>query len=224
MKVYTPSSIAAVRGTTFSVYQEHKGRSDILCARGTVEAQGFKGRPQLLGPNSGSSMMEGTAAEAPEGLPSQAANSFRQGPLFQEIPEPHWLKTMEMTITQTLDAPLQILGIGKASWGVGAYNYTRRAAVQEQLRRIHILLEGTAAYPDYVNPATLKELGLPDEETRRMISVFNGEAIELYRQLQAGRDFVIFARAKDPSRTVYKLTSYGVENSSEDELNQYRAM
>ncbi|HCU34829.1 MAG TPA: hypothetical protein DGT21_05060, partial [Armatimonadetes bacterium] len=31
MKVYTPSSVAAVRGTTFSVYQEPKGASDVMC-------------------------------------------------------------------------------------------------------------------------------------------------------------------------------------------------
>ena len=120
--------------------------------------------------------------------------------------------------------PLQVLGIGKASWGVGAYNYTRRAAVQEQLRRIHVLIEGSATYPEHINPATLEELNLPAEETRRMLSVFNGEAVELYRQLQGGRDFIIFARAKDPSRSLYKLTAYGVGKATEDELRQYRGM
>lgn len=224
MKVYTPSSIAAVRGTTFSVYQEPKGDSDVMCVQGTVEAQGFAGTPQLVGPNGTSTTREGAQAGSPGALDARAAASFRQAPLSAEIPPPSWIKTTELAITQILDAPLQVLGIGKASWGVGAYNYTRRAAVQEQLRRIHVLIEGSATYPEYINPATLEELNLPAEETRRMLSVFNGEAVELYRQLQGGRDFIIFARAKDPSRSLYKLTAYGVGKATEDELRQYRGM
>jgi len=224
MKVYTPSSIAAVRGTTFSVYQEPKGQSDVMCVQGTVEAQGFTGAPQLVGPNGTSTTRQGDQAGSSGTLDARAAASFRQAPLSAEIAPPSWIKTTELAITQILDAPLQILGIGKASWGVGAYNYTRRAAVQEQLRRIHVLIEGSATYPDYVNPATLEELNLPANETQKMLSVFNGEGIELYRQLQGGRDFIMFARAKDPSRSLYKLTSYGVGKGTEEELRQYRAM
>ncbi len=224
MRVYTPSSVAAVRGTTFSVYQKADGPSDVICAQGMVEAQGFSGAPQVVGPNSATSMRAGERAAAPAAPAPQAMASFRQGPLQAQIEPPTWIKTNVMKVTRILDAPLQILGIGKASWGVGAYNHTRRAAVQEQLRRIHTMVEGTARYPDYINPSTLEELGLPDEERRRLVSVFNGEAIELYRQLDGGRDFIMIARAKDPARTIYKLTSYGVGKSDEDELRRYRNM
>jgi len=223
MKIYTPSSVAAVRGTTFSVYQEPKGvKSDIMCSEGTVVAQGLIRAPQAVGPNSSAKARAGDATRTPRRMPADQAASFTQADLRKAIPEPHWLKTLELTITQTLDAPLTILGIGKASPYVGCANYARRTAAQEQLRRIYINIEGQK-YPKYINPGTIEQLGIPADKVRKILSSFHGDAIELYRQLEGGRGFIVFARARDTQRTLYKVTPYGVENGTEAELRQYQS-
>ncbi len=223
MKIYTPSSVAAVRGTMFSVYQDPKGRkSDIMCSDGTVQAQGLTGAPQALTPNSSATVSAGRATGRTRRMSSEQTGYFRRPELWKDTPEPHWLKTAELTITQTLDAPLTILGIGKASPYVGCANFARRAAAQEQLRRIFLNIEGQK-YPEYINPGTIEELDIPPDKVRIILSSFHGDAIELYRQLEGGRGFIVFARARDTKRTLYKLTPYGVENATEAELRQYQA-
>ena len=126
-----------------------------------------------------------------------------------------------MTVTQLLDAPLTILGIGKCSWGVGSADFARRAATLTGLRYLHQHLEGYTSYPEYVNPATLAEVGLSGEPARRILSVFHGDALELYRPLGGARGFIIFVRSRDKGRTPYKLTSYGPQRAQEDEINRY---
>ncbi len=223
IKIYTPSSVAAVRGTTFSVYQGPRGAaSDIMCSDGTVAAQGLTGAPQAVGANTCATVSAGKATGPMRGMSSEQTGYFRQPELWKEIPEPHWLKTVELTITQTLDAPLTILGIGKASPYVGCANFARRTAAQEQLRRLYLDLEG-AKYPKYINPGTMEQLDIPGDKLRIMLSTFHGDAIELYRQLESGRSFIVLARARDTRRTLYKVTPYGVDNATEAELRQYQA-
>jgi len=159
MRVYTPSSVAAVRGTTFSVYQPARGQATtIQCAEGMVGAVGFRGAPITVLANTGTSIGPGQAAGAVYRLSSSEWGSLD---LTKPIPPEYWLKTFELTLTQLLDAPLTILGIGKCSWGVGSADFARRAATQEGLRLLHQHLEGDVAYPQYVNPATLAEVGRP---------------------------------------------------------------
>ncbi len=221
MKVYTPSSVAAVRGTTFSVYQAPSGKSsDITCVQGNVEAQGFIGAPELVAPNSQTKVNVGKSAPRTKRMSDAQAGTFNQVDLFKEIPQEHWLKVLELTITQTLDAPLNILGIGKCSWGVGAANFARRTTALEALRLLHQHIEGHAQFPEYINPATIEELGIPAQHSRRILSVFDGDAIELYRR--SGRGFILFARARDNQRTLYKLTPYGPQSATEAELREAR--
>ena len=221
MKVYTPSSVAAVRGTTFSVYQAPNGKSsDITCVQGNVQAQGFSGAPELVGPNAQARVTVGKSAKKPKRMSEAQTGTFRQVDLYKEIPDEHWLKVLELTITQTLDAPLNILGIGKCSWGVGAADFARRTTALEGLRLLHQHIEGHAQFPAYINPATIEELGIPPEQSRRILSVFDGDAIELYRR--TGRGFILFARARDNKRTLYKLTPYGPQGATEAELRETR--
>ncbi len=222
MRIYTPSSVAAVRGTTFCVVQDPQGtNSQIHCADGYVAAVGFRGRPQYVYANSGATVKLGQAAPQPRLLTRAQQQPFTQADLLKPIPPEHWLKTFEMTINQLLDAPLSILGIGKSSWAVGAADFARRAAALEGLRLLHQHLEGFAHYPDFVNPATIEQIGIPYEHRRRILSVFNADAIELYRQVQGGGGFIVFARARDKKRTLYKLTPYGPQAATAQELQAY---
>ena len=222
MRVYTPSSVAAVRGTTFSVYQPSAtGNTSIQCASGMVGAVGFRGAPMAVPANSGTSIGRGQAARAVQRLSGSEWGSFNQMDLTKPIPPEHWLKTFELTLTQLLDAPLTILGIGKCSWGVGSADFARRSATLTGLRYLHQHLEGYTSYPEYVNPATLAELGLSGEDASRVLSVFHGDALELYRPLSGGRGFIIFVRSRDKARTPYKLTSYGPQRAQEGEINSY---
>jgi len=223
MRVYTPSSVAAVRGTTFSVYQPARGQATtIQCARGMVAAIGFLGSPSAVYANTVTTIPQGQAPQRARSLSSSQQQSFfNQMDLTKPIPPEYWLETFELTITQLLDAPLTILGIGKCSWGVGSADFARRAATMEGLRLLHQHLEGYASYPAYVNPATLAEVGLFGEDARRILSVFHGDALELYRPLAGGRGFIIFVRSRDKGRTPYKLTSSGPRRAEEGEINRY---
>jgi len=222
MRVYTPSSVAAVRGTTFSVYQPSAtGSTSIRCADGIVGVAGFRGVPIAVPANTGTSVSLGQAARAVYRLSSSEWGSFNQMDLTKPIPPEYWLKTFELTLTQLLDAPLTILGIGKCSWGVGSADFARRAATLEGLRLLHQHLEGDVTYPQYVNPATLAEVGLSGEHARRILSVFHGDALELYRPLADTRGFIIFVRSRDKGRTPYKLTTYGPRRAQEGEINGY---
>ena len=222
MRVYTPSSVAAVRGTTFSVYQPARGQATtIQCAQGMVAAIGLRGRPSAVYANTGTSIGLGQAARAVHGLSSSEWGSFRQMDLTKPIPPEHWLATFELTLTQLLDAPLTILGIGKCSWGVGSADFARRSATLTGLRYLHQHLEGYTTYPEYVNPATLAEVGLSGEHARRILSVLHGDALELYRPLADERGFIVFVRSRDKGRTPYKLTSYGPQRAQEGEINRY---
>jgi len=223
MRVYTPSSVAAVRGTTFSVYQAPRGyQSTVYCTAGSVEAMGFRGRPRYVQANTTSSILLGQAPEQPEKLAADQQRYFRQKELTKEIPPEHWLKNVELTITQVLDMPLTILGLGKTSWGVGCADFARRTVTKKGLQLLHVQLEGSPTYPEFVNPATLEQLGIRQEEVRRILSVFYGDALELYRQLGDGRGFIVFARSKDKRRSLFKLTAYGPAPAEEDELKKYR--
>ncbi len=222
MRVYTPSSVAAVRGTIFSVYQPSAtGSTSIWCAEGIVGAVGFRGAPIAVPANAQTSIGPGQAAERVHSLSGSEWRSFNQMDLTKPIPPEYWLETFELTLTQLLDAPLTILGIGKCSWGVGSADFARRAATLEGLRLLHQHLEGYISYPEYVNPATLAEVGLSGEHARRILSVFHGDALELYRPLADGRGFIIFVRSRDKARTPYKLTTYGPQRAQEGEINGY---
>jgi len=222
MRVYTPSSVAAVRGTTFSVYQPARGQATtIQCAEGVVAAIGFRGYPTAVRANTVTTIRQGQAPQRARSLTSIQQRSFSQMDLTKPIPPEYWLETFELTLTQVLDAPLTILGIGKCSWGVGSADFARRAATLEGLRLLHQHLEGYTSYPAYVNPATLEEVGLSGEHASRILSVFHGDALELYRPLQDVRGFIIFVRSRDKGRTPYKLTSYGPQRAQEGEINRY---
>jgi len=222
MRVYTPSSVAAVRGTTFSVYQPSAtGSSSIQCAAGMVSAVGLRGAPVAVPANSVATVPLGGAPGRLASLTPSQWGSFSQMDLTKPIPPEYWLKTFELTVTQLLDAPLTILGIGKCSWGVGSADFARRAATLEGLRLLHQHLEGDITYPQYVNPATLAEVGLSGEHALRILSVFHGDALELYRPLAGGRGFIIFVRSRDKGRTPYKLTTYGPQRAEEGEINRY---
>ena len=221
MRVYTPSSVAAVRGTTFSVYQAPQGgQSNIQCVAGSVAAIGFRGRPQLLPANAAASIAQGQAASRPQSLTTAQKRDFNQMDLTKPIPPELWLETLELTITQVLDAPLSILGIGKSSWGVGSADFARRTVAIKALQLLHVNLTDVT-YPQYLNPATLEQLGIPQEATDRILGAFHGEALELYRPLHDTRGFIIFARARDKNRTLYKLTTSGPQAAAEDELQRY---
>lgn len=218
LKVYTPSSVAAVRGTTFSVWQSQSGdRSKAACAEGALWASGFRGYPQQVWQGVSSEIERGKTAETPVNLSPAERAGFGQGVLWQPPPGASWLQKFEYGIMQFLNAPLTILGIGKCGWAFGAIDSTRRSAHMEALRRLRIHLEGAVTYPAYVNPATLEELGLPWKDRWQILQQCHGYAIERYIPLQGGRDFEVYARARDKARTLFKLTSYGVERATPEE-------
>lgn len=217
MKVYTPSAVAAVRGTLYSVgYDAAKRTTAVACTEGSVEVEGFTGNPAYVGQGGSSSIPYGKPPEPPQWMSDQERGVFQaQALLNRPIPPELWLKTVELTITQTLDAPLSILGIGKSSWARGSADLARRVAAQEQLRRIMQMLEGYPRYPEFVNPMTLEELGVSYADASRLLKAFHGNAIQKYQQDAGGRSYRMVVQARDKRRTTFELTPTGIQKIEE---------
>lgn len=212
MKVYTPSAVAAVRGTQYAVSYDSRARSTgIMCNDGYVTAEGFRGAGTWVGQGGQTVVPYGAPPETPDWMAPEARQTFAQTDLNKPIPPELWVKTFTLTVTQTLDAPLSILGIGKCSWAVGSADFARRTAALEQLRRIMALIEGYPRYPEFINPATLEGLDIPYDEARRILKAFHGDALLRYEPGDGGRTYRIIAEARDKRRTRYLLTPTGIQ-------------
>jgi hypothetical protein len=211
MKVYTPSAVAAVRGTQYAVsYDPTRRRTVVQCNEGYVTSEGFRGTPAWVGQGGQTSVDYGAPPTPAAWMSPADKQTFSQGLLNKPIPPELWLKTFELTVTQVLDAPLSILGIGKSSWARGAADIARRAACMEQLRRLQQLLEDVR-YPDFVNPATLEELTILSAlEARRILTAFQGDALVRYESTNSGQSYRILARARDKKQTLFELTPTGI--------------
>ncbi len=217
MRVYTPAAVAAVRGTVFAVrYDPRVRQAEVVCQDWAVAMCGWRGNAVMVARGAKAQCAYGAPAAPPQrGRPEEFAGFGIAALHRPDVPDT-WLKRAELWVTYVLDLPLSVLGIGRCSWGVGSADYARRAAAMEALRRIHLQLETFTVYPDFVDPVTLRELGLPADKLKRLMSAFYGGAIERYYKV--GRGFVLYARARDKRRTLYKLTPYGVEKGTpEDE-------
>ena len=209
-KIHTPSSVAAVRGTHFTVaYEPARNATSIACTDGAVDVNGFTGRGTQLGQGMATNVAYGQGPARRDQVDVNTRASFSQRALQQEIKPDPWLKKVELKLTSILDLPLSILGIGKSSWAVGAADYARRTTALEALRYIHHALAGYPSYPDFVDPFTLKELAFRPQDAERILMNFDGSCLERYERV--GQGFVMYARARDKKRTAYKLSNYGVE-------------
>jgi|LSQX01.2.fsa_nt_gb ferric-dicitrate binding protein FerR (iron transport regulator) len=223
MRVYTPVSVAAVRGTVFSMAQDRTGsQTTVACADGKVRAAGLVGEPLDL-PGGEHCVIEKGKPPRPPTLYSfdeARAMGFGYGALWTPPPQASRLQLLEYGFTQMLAAPMTILGIGKCGWAFGAIDSARRSAALEALRRLRNHLEGTAEYPPVVDCATLRELGLDPKERDQILTQFNNYALERYYGLDAGRSFVLYARARDKARTLYRVSPQGVERATEEEVRR----
>ncbi|MEN6304686.1 MAG: FecR family protein [Armatimonadia bacterium] len=216
LRVYTPGCVAAARGTRFSVQAEASGGARTVCGDGVVEVKGFNGDRMFVRGSGECSATPGTSPTRPVVAPSSDLAAFRHASMNEIIRTDPWYKQAELTITQTLDAPLTILGIGKCSWAVGAADFARRTNAQEALRKIRVNLEGDANYPLWVNPATLEELQIKEEGgVENILKNFDGAGIESYRS--DGRRFLITVRARDRHRTRYELTQSVIRRSKDQD-------
>jgi hypothetical protein len=213
MRIYTPASVAAVRGTQFNVaYDASSKQTSVSCAEGTVAYASWAGQPVAVTAGTEARNAYGEAPSAP--TPAQVA-PFSAAAMIPDKKTP-FLKRIELTLTAWLDLPMSVLGIGRCSWGVGAAEIARRTAAQEALRLIHVNIESQAGgYPNFVDPCTLAELNIPAQYLKRITTPLYGAGIERY--FKQGDSFVIYARARDKQRTLYKLSSYGVEKATPEE-------
>ncbi len=217
-RLHTPSSVAAVRGTRFYMgYDAEARETQISCRDGAVRVDGFRGRPTQVGGGATTSVSYGNAPTRQQVMDRQTATTFAQQPaLDREIHRDPWLKRMEMRLTNILDLPLSVLGIGKSSWALLAADAARRTAAIKALQTIHTSIEGYPSYPEFVDPFTLRELDFRRQDALRVLRNFDGHAIEKYQR--SGQGFVIWARARDKNRTPFMLNAYGVQQITEEEM------
>jgi hypothetical protein len=215
--------VAAVRGTVFSVTQNRQGtEATIACADGTVRTSGLVGYPMDLPGGMRCDIRRGQPATRPifYTRDEQKALGFGTGALWEPPPNASRLQIVEYAVNQMLAGPLTVLGIGKCGWAFGAIDATRRTAALEALRRLRLHLEGSPEYPGVVNIATLEELMITPKERNEILTQFNGFALERYICVEYGRSFVMYVRARDKARTMYKLTPAGPERVGPEEAAQ----
>jgi len=217
MRVYTPSAVAAVRGTQYAVtYDPGRRLTSVSCNDGYVSTEGFNGVGTWVGQGGETAVPYGSGPARPEWMQVQTRQTYGQNALARAAKPPSWVTTAELSITQLLDAPLSMLGIGKCSWATGSADYARRGACVESLRRIQTFMEGFGErYPLFVNPATLEELpSLAPEDALRILKNFDGAALLRYEPME-GRTYRITVRARDKKRTVYTLVPSGITRVGE---------
>jgi len=217
-RIHTPSSVAAVRGTRFYVAHDPSANATrISCNDGLVRVDGFRGRPTAVAGGAATSVGYGSPPERQQPLDPQTRGTFAQPALGEEIAPDSWLKSTELKLTAALDLPLSILGIGKSAWAVGAADFARRTNAMEALRLIHTAISGYPTYPEFVDPFTLRELDFRPEDALRILKNFDGRSIVKYEP-SGTNNFVIYARARDRARSPFRLTSYGVEVITEEQM------
>lgn len=217
-KVHTPSSVAAVRGTRFHMfYDPNRSETAISCNDGAVRVDGFRGAGQMVAGGGATSVTYGSAPAGVEAMAPQTRQSFAYPALNQAIEPDSWLKRTTMKLTSILDLPLSVLGIGKSSWAIGAANFARTNAARDAMRRIHAAMEGYTSYPEFVDPFTLAELDFRGEDALQILKNFDGRSIVKYEQ-RGVNNFVMYARARDRDRTPFMLTTYGVEQITEEQM------
>jgi ferric-dicitrate binding protein FerR (iron transport regulator) len=216
-KVHTPSSVAAVRGTRFYVHHNrNRLETSVLCNDGIVVVEGFQGGGAILSTGRATSVRYGGAPARVGRMDPRIRQGFGSPMLSREIPPDPWLKRITLKLTNILDMPLSLLGIGKSSWALGAADYARRNAAMEAMRKLHTSIEGYRTYPEFVDPFTLAELDFRPEDARKLLMNFDGRSLVKYERV--GQNYVIYARARDKERTPFRLTTYGVEQITEAEV------
>jgi len=216
LRIYTPSAVAAVRGTKFYVSHDPASwTTNCLCGDGAVRLDGFTGYPAQVAAGATSGVLVGLSPARAGAASFAQMRAFWFPALNEEVTPDPWYKTTELAVTQTLCGPLTILGIGKASWSLGSTDFARRTAAQEALRLIHVQIEGWPRFPPFVDPATLSGLGINELEAARLLKSFDGRAIERYDVGVYGANFRIAARARDTARTRFVLDQNGVRLSED---------
>lgn len=212
MTVHTPSVVAAVRGTRFYVgYSPQYGWGWVACDEGHVRAT-TRGREMLraavleTGTQWGADRLR--RMEIPAPMDPRVAQSFaRHTELDLPPSNDPFMQRVEYALNGILDPVLNILGIGRCSWGVGSSNAARRAAALEGMRLLRTHLEGEETYPAVLGLATLEELNIGEKEASRILGQLRGNTLDSYTCLEQGADFVASARAKDRASTLLTLTS-----------------
>jgi ferric-dicitrate binding protein FerR (iron transport regulator) len=225
LKVYTPSSVAAVRGTIFSVTQDRVLDDTVVaCAEGEVRVHGFSGDYVAdVTAKTTCDVRRGAPPNRPGWMDPQQSAVLGDTILWQPPPNASKLQVFEYGVNQFLNAPLNILGIGKCGWALGAVDSARRSAAMEALKKLGQQLEGNGEYPTYLNPGTLAELNMDPAARKQILDQLYGNAIDRYIP-ESGRDYLIYARARDKDRTAFKLTTHGLEFCTKEEsdaLNQF---
>jgi hypothetical protein len=222
MRIYTPSAVASVRGTRYAVSVDPGTQiTTVQTNEGYVTTEGFTGQALWVGQGGQSSVGYGQVPAQPGWMTADATAAFGQPALSKPIRPRSWVDTALLAVTQTLDGPLTILGIGKCSWGVGSADFARRTAAMEGLRYIMQFMEGHERYPEFVNPATLRELSIPDRDAQRILKSFDGAALLRFMPAEGGRSYRILVRARDRKRTLFVLEPTGITTVKPDDEGAY---
>lgn len=213
MNVYTPACVAAVRGTRFAVAVDPANKqATTVCNDGTVSLRGFNGQEAWVRGGTASGAVAGRSPAAPQTVGAADLTPFQHASMNTIVRTEPWYILLGLTVNQTLDGPLTILGIGRCSWAVGAADFARRTQAMESLRLIRANLEGDATFAPWVNPATLEELGIVEPgAAKRILRTLDGAALESY--WSDGRQYRITVRARDKKRTRYEMDIAGIRES-----------
>ncbi len=211
--VCTPNAVAAARGTGFRVtFDPQSMTTDLQVVDGTVA---FKSGYDAANVGQGQS----TLAEQYNMARLRGIKPIVQASVQASVvgmggfeSPPNALAKFEQGINNFFDPLLQLLGLCPGGWGYNSIDFARRGACTEALRRMRTHVEEVYSngVPEYVNPVTLAELNLNPYERDRLLGTFYGAMLESYEKTGQDR-YVIYARARDKKRTLYKLTEASME-------------
>ncbi len=217
MDICTPTAVAAVRGTVYSVGYDARSRAtSVGVQRGKV---GFATPTARY---DGASALEAgrsaTAAGYRLGNHQQMTAEQLQDAIHYEKllaeskTKPSGIEAFEKKVADVAYVPLGWIGVGPKSWITRSFDTSIRQRTVQAMKQLHFHIvstqnEGQAEFPEFVNPVTLEELRIAERDRDQIMLSFAGGRIELYQQYGRGYRLTVFS--KDTQRTAYEVNDRG---------------
>lgn len=221
LAVATPTAVASVRGTCFRLtYIPQNISTTLQVIDGWVS---FRcGYTQLVLRKGQSITTEGYQTYPVKQLPGQIMrilSTRMQALMNYEIP-PGTLVQFETNLMNFFDLPLRTVGIAPGRISMESINFVRIIRCRYALKalRDHIVAASENTAPDYINPVTLAELRMSQEDADRMLGSFAGKMLLGYQHTSAN-GFVVYVRARNINQTLFMMTETRLEEVPESEAS-----
>ncbi len=208
--ICTPNAVSAARGTGFSVdYDPSTNRTFVEVIDGKVSLRNAGGRIEIKKGQTGTAVGNQPPFLGVLSRPQALTQLFNT--LAQLDPPQSTLEKFERDALGFLNPALQMVALTPRGWNIGDNDWSRRSATRQGLNLLQQALEAVPGdVPDTLNPVTMSELGLSEEEREKILDSFAGTTIDRYEK-RGQNGYRVVVRSRDSAGTTFQMTETGVE-------------